>query len=146
MRGMGHEVLVGAVRLSATDAPEVVAVLAEAFRDYPVMRFVLGVGDNGDDADHDARLRTLIGFFMIGVRGAHRGDGLGRLLLHAVHDHARERPGCRGVSLTTENPANVPLYQYFGYDLVAHAEVAPGLESWGFFRRIDAADDSRRAR
>jgi GNAT superfamily N-acetyltransferase len=212
--------MAGVLRLSAAEAPAIVDVLVEAFRDYPVMRFVLGPDDT---ADRDARLRTLIGFFvaarglraepmfgvhsatgtlaaaavasysdgppappelapiraaafaelgddvqaryeayastagafvfeephvhlnMIGVRAAHRGDRYGRLLLEAVHAHARERPGCRGVSLTTENPANVPLYEYFGYEVVAHVRVAPELESWGFFRRIDVGDDSRRA-
>ena len=39
-----------------------------------------------------------------------------------------------GVTLTTEDPSNVPLYEHFGYQVVGHARVAPGLESWGFFR------------
>jgi GNAT superfamily N-acetyltransferase len=209
--------------LSADDAPHVVDVLVEAFRDYPVLRFVLGLDASGGAAGPDARLRTLIGFFvqaralrgepllgvraadgalgaaaiasysdgppappelvrvreatftalgddvrsryetyaataggfvfeephvhlnMIGVRAAHRGERFGRLLLEAVHAHARGRPGCRGVSLTTETAANVPLYEHFGYEVVAHARVAPDLESWGFFRRVDAGDDPRRA-
>jgi ribosomal protein S18 acetylase RimI-like enzyme len=37
---------------------EIVDVLAEAFHDYPVMRFVLS-----DSQDYDDDLRTLIGFF-----------------------------------------------------------------------------------
>jgi ribosomal protein S18 acetylase RimI-like enzyme len=45
--------------LSSDDVPAVVSVLAEAFHDYPVMRYVLG-----DEGDYDARLETLVGFFV----------------------------------------------------------------------------------
>jgi GNAT superfamily N-acetyltransferase len=57
--------------------PDVVAVLADAFHDYPVMRFIVGPGH----ADYDRRLHELISFFvfrrmrqggpMLGVRDAH---------------------------------------------------------------------------
>jgi hypothetical protein len=40
-----------------------------------------------------------------------------------------------GVSLTTEDPKNVALYQHFGYEVVAHDLVAGKLETWLFFRR-----------
>ena len=43
------------------DPDEVVDVLSEAFRDYPVMRFVLG----RDRADYERDLRTLVGFFVM---------------------------------------------------------------------------------
>ena len=39
--------------------PHVVSVLAEAFHDYPVMRFVLGNGD-----DYDLRLARLVTYFV----------------------------------------------------------------------------------
>lgn len=42
------------------DVPAVVAVLGEAFRDYPVMRYVLG-----DVPDYEDRLRTLLTFFVM---------------------------------------------------------------------------------
>ena len=49
-------------RVTDVDDPdEVVAVFGEAFRDYPVMRFVLG----RERADYDRDLRTLIGFFVM---------------------------------------------------------------------------------
>ncbi|NIP78511.1 MAG: GNAT family N-acetyltransferase, partial [Gemmatimonadetes bacterium] len=64
--------------LAPDDVPAVVSVLAESFHDYPVMRFVLG-----ETGDYDARLETLITFFvmaralrdetLLGVRGE---DGL----------------------------------------------------------------------
>jgi hypothetical protein len=39
------------------------------------------------------------------------------------------------VSLSTETPENLPLYEYFGYRLLGHAEVGDGLDTWAFFRR-----------
>lgn len=184
---------------------EVVSVLAESFRDYPVMRYVLG-----KSADYDVRLDTLVGFFtdarvlrgepllgiedagglvaaamvsypqgssppelaevreatwhalgpdararyesfgaaasefdvdrphihlnMIGVRDRGRGQGLGRLLLDHVHRMSAGSPTSEGVTLSTEDPGNVALYEYFGYRVVGHVSVGPGLETWGFFR------------
>jgi GNAT superfamily N-acetyltransferase len=193
-------------------AEQVTETLVSAFRGYPVMRFVLGVGS----ADDDRRLRRLVGFFvaaralrgewllgiggsasldaaalvsnplhresppalaslrdalwedlgsdartryeacgaawqafatdvphlhlnMIGVDPRARGRGLGRLLLDHVAAMAREIPGSLGVSLTTEDPANVPLYQHLGYAITGHVHIAPGLESWGMFRRTAPA-------
>ncbi len=180
-------------------------MLAESFRDYPVMRFILG-----ESADYDLRLDTLVGFFtdarvlrgepllgvedgeglvaaamisypqvssppelagvreetwatlgpdararyesfgaaasefdvdrphihlnMIGVRGRGRGQGLGRLLLDHVHRMSAGSPSSEGVTLSTEDPGNVPLYEYFGYEIVGHVTVGPGLQTWGFFR------------
>jgi GNAT superfamily N-acetyltransferase len=71
---------------------------------------------------------------MIGVRRDWRGRGAGRLLLDAVHALSADSPESCGVSLTTEDPINVPLYQHVGYAITGHAVVAPGLETWGFFR------------
>ena len=36
-----------------------------------------------------------------------------------------------------EDPANVSLYQYFGYEIVGNAMFAPEYETWAFFRRDD---------
>jgi GNAT superfamily N-acetyltransferase len=167
-------------------AAEVLGPLCEAFADYPVMRYVLG-----PDEDYPARLRTLIGFFliartlrkdpilatyeggeisgtavctlpglpsterygqwirvweplgiaepnihvnMLGVPPRFQGRGLGRRLLEQVHAMSREHPESRGISLTTESAANVPFYERLGYRMVGHGRIAPGLESWGFFR------------
>jgi hypothetical protein len=64
-------------RLSTAQTEDAVSVLCDAFRDYPVMRYVLG--SNGD---YDRRLRTLIGFFVSArvyrdepVLGIHDRDG-----------------------------------------------------------------------
>ncbi len=75
---------------------------------------------------------------MIGVRNDHQRKGLGRLIIDAVHGISRARPGSVGVSLTTEHSANVAYYSGLGFELVGHARIGPGLESWGFFRRDEA--------
>jgi len=49
----------GVALVPAARRADVVDVLCEAFRTYPVMRYVLGASD-----DYDARLRTLVGFFV----------------------------------------------------------------------------------
>ncbi len=67
---------------------------------------------------------------MLGVRGVHRGRGLARALLDEVHGLAVDVPGCVGVSLTTEDPANVPLYEHVGYEVVGRSEIAPGMDTW----------------
>lgn len=187
--------------------PGAVAVLAAAFHDYPVMRFVLGA-----PPDYDERLARLVGFFaearllrgdrilglhddagalvavalvtlpgdrpppaelterrealwrelgaaardryeafsaatapfavegphhhlnMIGVRPALAGRGHARPLLDEVHRMADADPGSCGVTLSTESPRNVGLYEHVGYRLLGHARVAAELETWSFFR------------
>ena len=73
---------------------------------------------------------------MIGVRSRARGVGFGRKLIERVHLLSREDTTSEGVTLNTEKAANVPLYEHFGYKLVGHATVAPGLETWSFFRPV----------
>jgi len=220
------------VRLSSEQVPLVVRVFSAAFKDYPVMRYVLtGSGKTADtgDGDGDAyplRLRELVHFFvmaralrdepllgifdgpvlsaaatlsfplpgpgsppagpgsespamgtlrektwgalgaearsryrdcteawgplgvevphthlnMIGVLPSHRGKGLARVLLEHVGRISRETPGSQGVTLTTEDPANVPLYQKFGYEITGRAGVGGEFETWGMFRRNEDDD------
>jgi GNAT superfamily N-acetyltransferase len=71
---------------------------------------------------------------MIGVRRAMHGRRLGRALLDAVHDLAASDPHSAGVSLTTESPLNVALYEHFGYRVQGYARVASDLETWTLFR------------
>jgi len=77
---------------------------------------------------------------MIGVRTSHAGRGLGRILLDAVHTMSARDPVSTGVTLTTEDPDNVSLYQHFGYRIVGTADINGEFETWGFFRpdRTDA--------
>ena len=71
---------------------------------------------------------------MIGVRGAAAGRGVGRILLDEVHRRSREDPGSQGVSLTTEDPANVEIYRHLGYRVTAEGEIPGVLRTWGMFR------------
>ena len=71
---------------------------------------------------------------MLGVRPAFQGRGLSRVLLERVHALSRELPDSAGVTLTTETTANVALYQRFGDRIVGQRTIAPGVETWGFFR------------
>jgi GNAT superfamily N-acetyltransferase len=71
---------------------------------------------------------------MLAVPPRFQGRGLGRALLERVHAMSREHPGSSGVTLTTESPANVAFYEHLGYRVVGHGQIAPGLETWGFFR------------
>lgn len=66
-----------ATRVPSAETDAVVAVLCDAFYDYPVMRYVLGSSGSYDD-----RLRRLIGFFVSArvlrhepVLGVNDGDG-----------------------------------------------------------------------
>jgi len=81
-----------------------------------------------------ARTEPNVHVNMIGVRRAQQGRGLARRLLGHVHDLSARTPESAGVTLTTEDPANVPLYQHLGYSVHGHAEIAPGLETWSLFR------------
>lgn len=72
---------------------------------------------------------------MVGVVHRARGTGLGRRLVEAVHALAAADAECAGVSLNTEDPRNVALYRHLGYEVLGHTIVAPGLQTWAFFRR-----------
>ena len=198
--------------LAFDNVVEIVSVISDAFRDYPVMRWVAGADAPALGAPYDVRLHRLVQLFvsarayrneplmgvrderrvliaaavmsfapsadppptfialresiwaelgaeargradayadassffgalgshhhlnMIGVRRTHQGLGLGRELLGAVHKLADADPQSTGVSLTTELSENVKLYEHFGYRVVGHKRVGPGLETWGMFR------------
>lgn len=71
---------------------------------------------------------------MIGVRNAYRGVGLARLLIEEVIRRSDGAPQSKGVSLSTEAAANVPLYEHMGFEQTGHCVVGPGLETWNFYR------------
>src|SRR5262245_46195329 len=70
---------------------------------------------------------------MIGVRRFAAGTGLSRPLLDAVARMSREHENSAGVSLTTEVPRNVSLYEHFGYRVQGHVRVTAALETWGMW-------------
>jgi hypothetical protein len=71
---------------------------------------------------------------MIGVRRSMHGTRLGRKLLDEVQEISLKTPGSEGVSLTTELPRNVELYQHMGYEVTGHVQVTPEMETWALFR------------
>lgn len=71
---------------------------------------------------------------MIGVRRASQGRGLAGALLEHVHKVSASDPESAGVSLTTEDPANVSLYEHFGYRIVGQAQLTSRIRTWGFYR------------
>ena len=72
---------------------------------------------------------------MIGVRSSHKGRGLARPLLEAVHQLSDADPKSSGVSLTTELEKNLALYQHFKYSVIAENDVAEApFCTWGLFR------------
>ena len=71
---------------------------------------------------------------MIGMRRDFAGRGWARPLLEHVIALADQDPASSGVTLTTEVPRNVELYQYFGFQIVGRQSVTAALETWGFFR------------
>ncbi len=71
---------------------------------------------------------------MLAVSPDFQGRGLARVLLERVHAMSRERADSRGVTLSTESERNVALYRHLGYRVVGQATIAPGLETWDFFR------------
>ena len=67
---------------------------------------------------------------MLGVRRSHAGQGFARPLLESVHGLCCQHPESQGVSLSTELPDNVRLYEYFSYRVVGNALVSDELETW----------------
>ena len=75
---------------------------------------------------------------MIGVRRSYQGRGLSRMLLDAAHALAATDARSTGVSLSTELPRNLSLYEHFGYRVYGHARVTDALETWTLFRPAPA--------
>ena len=70
---------------------------------------------------------------MIGVRPEYQGKGYARLLLNSVHEMSAQDPESTGVALTTETPANLPLYEHFGYRVLGKGQTEE-LVTWTLFR------------
>jgi len=74
--------------------------------------------------------------FYLAVIGVHRqaqAKGFGRALLNSLHALAETHPASAGVSLDTANPSNVPLYEHFGYHIVAKTRF-DDIHVWSMFR------------
>jgi GNAT superfamily N-acetyltransferase len=75
---------------------------------------------------------------MIGVLRGYQGRGLSRVLLDEVHRRSLNDPDSSGVSLSTEAPENVELYEHLGYSVTATVPIGAGIQTWGFFRPDDS--------
>jgi GNAT superfamily N-acetyltransferase len=71
---------------------------------------------------------------MLGVRSSYAGQGLARRLLDALHEKSYRDRESRAVTLNTEDPRNIPLYQHFGYQVIGQARVSDELQTWAFYR------------
>ena len=69
----------------------------------------------------------------VGVHPDEQGKGYGRALLDAVHKLSDTHPTSMGVSLDTGNAVNVPMYEHFGYNMVAKTKLEE-LDLWCMFR------------
>jgi len=72
---------------------------------------------------------------MIGVRRSAQGQGLGRMVLEAVHDLSSSDSLSSGVTLTTELESNVSLYEHFGYETLGSERVGSAFTTWGMYRQ-----------
>ena len=75
---------------------------------------------------------------MIGVCRSYQRTGLAGRLLRHVHEVSRTSPPSEGVTLTTEDPRNVPFYQYLGYEVIGQSTISDNIQTWGFFRPNNA--------
>lgn len=69
---------------------------------------------------------------MIGVRPDHQGKGYAGVLLNSVREMSEAHPRSGGICLSTETPANVPLYERFGYRVISETDIEE-LHSWCMF-------------
>lgn len=59
----------------------------------------------------------------IAVQPAHQGEGIGGMILDAIHDLVERDPGASGIYLATAESSNRDLYERFGYQTVATKQV-----------------------
>lgn len=80
---------------------------------------------------------------LVGVAPSRRGLGLARRLLDHVHVAVAGGTDDRGVTLATEDPANLGLYRHLGYEVSGSVEVAAGITAWALRRATDPLDVAR---
>ena len=69
---------------------------------------------------------------MLAVRNEMQGKGYSRILLDEVKRMSSSDARSTGVCLTTEDVANVRLYQHFGYQVISESDIEE-LHSWCMF-------------
>jgi ribosomal protein S18 acetylase RimI-like enzyme len=70
--------------------------------------------------------------FMLGVESTRRGLGFGQRLLAPML--ARIESEGAAIRVDTNDPANVPFYQRYGFELIHEGMLTPQLGNWSFRR------------
>lgn len=70
----------------------------------------------------------------IAVIPSQQGKGYGRVLLDEIHSLSQRHQTVTGVWLETTNPANVPLYERFGYRVVQSVQLGNPVTTVVMFR------------
>ncbi len=71
---------------------------------------------------------------MIGVRPGSQGRGLARLIMDEVVRTSTTDPRSTAVCLSTESPANLPIYAHLGFEITDEADI-DGLQTWSLMQR-----------
>ncbi len=83
------------------------------------------------EASRPSEPHIYLGF--IGTDPREQGKGYGRALLDWIHEYSESHPISHGVALDTENAANVPIYEHFGYRVTNEHSIGE-LSVWCMFR------------
>jgi len=90
------------------------------------------------EASRPAESHIYLGF--IGTDPREQGKGYGRALLDWIHEYSESHPISHGVALDTENAANVPIYEHFGYRVTKKHSIGE-LSVWCMFRSNQVEPD-----
>lgn len=75
--------------------------------------------------------------YYLGIIAVHpdsQGQGYARKLIDEIQRMSESEPVSTGVSLSTENPQNVSIYEHMGFEVFAKSQVFDDLYTWGLFR------------
>lgn len=83
------------------------------------------------EASRPAEPHIYLGF--IGTDPRMQGKGYGRALLDWICEYSESHPISQGIALDTENAANVPIYEHFGYHVTSKHSI-DNLSVWCMYR------------
>jgi ribosomal protein S18 acetylase RimI-like enzyme len=88
------------------------------------------VGDSKLEAAHPPGPHAFL--HTLGIDPAHQRSGAGTALVESLIAHHDD--GGTPIHLTTANPANLPYYRRFGFDVIGKATLPRGVPMWSLFR------------
>jgi ribosomal protein S18 acetylase RimI-like enzyme len=88
------------------------------------------VGDSRLEAAHPAGPHAFL--HTLGVDPAHQRSGAGTALVESLI--ARHDSDGTPIHLTTANPANLPYYRRFGFEVIGEATLPRGVPMWSMLR------------